>query len=203
VDEVKVGLGRTGRMHGFEHEALEPDLVVFGKALGGGLPLSALIGPQAIMDHAPAFALQTTAGAPVATAAGRAVLATLATEGLIVRAASLGARLAAQLRSLQRRHEMIGEVRGRGLAIGVELVADRDTRTPVPVSTTARVVYRAWQLGAVCFYVGLCGNVLEITPPLTLTEEEIAEGIDILDRALADVARGMVPAEAVAPFMMW
>src|SRR6202041_2910129 len=107
VDEVKAGLARSGRLHCFQHEDLEPDLVVFGKGLGGGLPLSALIGPRAIMDHAPAFALQTTAGNPVATAAGLAVLRTIAAEQLVERAANLGRALADGLRALARRQSMI------------------------------------------------------------------------------------------------
>ena len=203
VDEVKVGLGRTGKMHCFEHEGLEPDLVVFGKGLGGGLPLSAVIGPQHIMDHAPAFALQTTAGNPVATAAGRAVLGTIAAEGLVERANRVGHRLASGLRALSTRHAMIGEVRGRGLAIGVDLVSDPASRDPVPVTTTAKVIYRAYQLGAVFFYVGLRGNVLELTPPLTLSEAEADEGVAIIDQALSDVSRGLVSDADVAPFMMW
>jgi 4-aminobutyrate aminotransferase len=203
VDEVKVGLGRSGRLHCFEHEGLEPDLVVFGKGLGGGLPLSALIGPRAIMDHAPAFALQTTAGNPVATAAGLAVLRTIAAEGLVERAASLGRALTGALRALAVHQPMIGEVRGRGLAIGIELVSGRGAREPVAVATTAKVVYRAWQLGAVLFYVGLRGNVLELTPPLTLTEAEVEQGVGIIDQALTDVGRGLVADADVAPFMMW
>jgi len=203
LDEVKVGLGRSGRLHCFQHEGLEPDLVVFGKGLGGGLPLSALIGPRAIMDHAPAFALQTTAGNPVATAAGRAVLRTIAAEGLIERAAGLGQMLTDALRALAPRQPMIGEVRGRGLSIGIELVSDRAAREPVPVATTAKVIYRAWQLGAVLFYVGLRGNVLELTPPLTLTEAEAEAGVAIIDQALTDVGRGLVADADVAPFMMW
>ncbi len=203
VDEVKVGLGRSGALHCFEHEGLEPDLVVFGKGLGGGLPLSAVIGPRHIMDHAPAFALQTTAGNPVATAAGRAVLRTIAEEGLVERARRVGAMLAGALRSLSAHQPMIGEVRGRGLALGIDLVRDRASREPVPVATTAKVIYRAWQLGAVFFYVGLRGNVLELTPPLTLSEAEAAEGVAIIDQALADVAAGLVSDADVAPFMMW
>ena len=203
VDEVKVGLARSGRLHCFEHEGLEPDIVVFGKGLGGGLPLSAVVGPRAVMDHAPAFALQTTAGNPVATAAGRAVLRAIATEGLCERAAGVGGALARALRSVAQHQPLIGDVRGRGMTIGVDLVADRSTRAPVPVTTTAKVIYRAWQLGAVFFYVGLRGNVLELTPPLTLTEAEAEEGVAIIDQALTDVVAGAVSDADVAPFMMW
>jgi 4-aminobutyrate aminotransferase len=203
VDEVKVGLARSGKLHCFEHEGLEPDLIVFGKALGGGLPLSALIGPQPLMDHAPAFALQTTAGNPVTTAAGRAVLQAIAEEGLIERANRIGALLSKGLHALSAHQPMIGEVRGRGLALGLELVRDRATREPVPVSTTAKVIYRAYQLGAVFFYVGLRGNVLEFTPPLTLSEAEVEEGVAIIDQALTDVGNGVVSDADVAPFMMW
>jgi 4-aminobutyrate aminotransferase len=203
VDEVKVGLGRSGRLHCFEHEGLTPDMVVFGKGLGGGLPLSAVIGPRAIMDHAPAFALQTTAGNPVATAAALAVLRTLVAEGLVERAVCVGRRLAGALQAMGERQPLIGEVRGRALALGVDLVSDRATREPVPAATTAKVIYRAYQLGAVFFYVGLRANVLELTPPLTLSEAEADEGAAIIDQALTDVGRGMVSDEEVAPYMMW
>ena len=203
VDEVKVGLARTGRLHCFEHEGLEPDFVVFGKGLGGGLPLSAVVGPRDIMDHAPAFALQTTAGNPVATAAGRAVLAAIASEGLCGRSRRIGELLALGLRDVAVRQPMIGDVRGRGLTLGVELVREARAREPVPVATTAKVIYRAWQLGAVFFYVGLRGNVLELTPPLTLTEAEVEEGVAIIERAISDVVKGAVSDAAVEPYMMW
>ena len=203
VDEVKVGLARSGKLHCFQHEGLEPDLVVFGKGLGGGLPLSAVIGPRHIMDHAPAFALQTTAGNPVAAAAGRAVLRTIAEEGLVERANRVGGLLSGALRALGARQPMIGDVRGRGLVVGVELVKDRVSREPVPLATTAKVIYRAYQLGAVFFYVGLRGNVLEFTPALTFGEAEVEEGVAIVDRALSDVGKGLVSDADVAPFMMW
>jgi 4-aminobutyrate aminotransferase len=98
---------------------------------------------------------------------------------------------------------MIGQVRGRGLAIGVELVSDRATREPVPVTMTAKVIYRAYQLGAVFFYVGLRGNVLEFTPPLTLSENDAREGLAIIEQAMIDVGKGVVSDADVAPFMMW
>jgi 4-aminobutyrate aminotransferase len=203
VDEVKVGLARSGRLHCFQHEGLEPDLVVFGKGLGGGLPLSALIGPRQIMDHAPAFALQTTAGNPIATAAGRAVLRTIVEDDLIERANRIGTMFSDGLRALAARHPMIGEVRGRGLAIGVDLISDPHTRAPAPVTTTAKVIYRAYQLGAVFFYVGLRANVLEFTPPLTLSEPEVEEGLAIIDQAMLDVGNGRVADADVIPYMMW
>lgn len=202
VDEVKVGLGRTGKLHCFEHEGLEPDIVVFGKALGGGLPLSAVVGPKEIMDHAPAFALQTTAGNPVATAAGRVVLRALQEEGLAANAERVGNAFMDGLRALGKDHSIIGNVRGRGLAVGVELI-DGNTREPVPVVTTAKIIYRAYQLGAAFVYVGLRGNVLEFTPPLTLTEAEVGEALGIVDQALRDVVAGRVSDQDVAPFMMW
>ncbi len=202
VDEVKVGLGRTGKMHCFEHEGLEPDVVVFGKALGGGLPLSAVVGPKEIMDHAPAFALQTTAGNPVATAAGRVVLRAIQEERLAANAERIGDAFMQGLRALGKDHSIIGNVRGRGLAVGVELI-DGNTREPVPVVTTAKVIYRAYQLGAAFVYVGLRGNVLEFTPPLTLTEPEVGEALGIIDQALRDVIAGRVSDQDVAPFMMW
>ena len=98
---------------------------------------------------------------------------------------------------------MIGDVRGRGLALGMDLVCDRASREPVPVTTTAKVIYRAYQLGAVFFYVGLRGNVLEFTPPLTLSEAEADEGVAIIDQAMTDVNNGLVTDADVAPFTMW
>ena len=203
LDEVKVGLGRSGALHAFSHEGLEPDMVVLGKGLGGGLPLSALIGPAAIMDHHPAFAIQTTGGNPVCTAAGLAVLRTVLDEDLPRRAAQVGTALMEGLKRLAERHEMIGDVRGRGLAIGVDLVTDRESRAPVPATTTAKVIVRAYELGASFIYVGLAANVLEITPPLVLSDAECEEGLAIIDRALGDVAAGLVPDEAVQAYMNW
>jgi 4-aminobutyrate aminotransferase len=139
----------------------------------------------------------------VATAAGRAVLRVIAAENLVERAEQIGEILANGLRSLSERHPMIGNVRGRGLALGVELVGNRESREPVAAATTAKVIYRAYQLGAVLFYVGLRANVLELTPPLTLSEAEAREGVEIIDQAMTDVSRGLVSDADVAPFMMW
>lgn len=204
-DEVKMGLGRPGTLHAFEHDfkdaGVVPDIVTFGKVLGGGLPLSAAVGPAEILDNPPAAALLTTAGNPVCTAAGRAVLATIVGDRLPEHAAKVGAQLADGLRALAGSpgSERIGDVRGRGLAIGLELVdpqtGDRDPRL------AAQVVYRAWELGAVVYYVG--GNVLEITPPLVLTEAEAGRAVEILGAAIADAAAGKVDAQEVARYAGW
>src|SRR6185312_9057232 len=113
-DEVKMGLGRPGTLHAFEHDGVEPDIVTFGKVIGGGLPLSAAVGPAEILDNPPAAALLTTAGNPVCTAAGRAVLKAIVSEGLVENAAKVGAALADSLRDLRSSPggDRIGDVRG-------------------------------------------------------------------------------------------
>ncbi|WP_430441584.1 aspartate aminotransferase family protein [Shinella sp.] len=193
-DEVKVGLGRTGRFNAFAHFGIEPDIAVFGKGLGGGLPISAVVGPEAILNHAVAFSLQTVHGNPVCAAAALAVLHTIERDNLVANAERTGRVLREALDRLAARHALIGDVRGRGLALGVELTDARQT---------ALTVYRAFQLGLVLYYVGVNSNVLEFTPPLTLTEAEAQEGVAILDQALADVAAGRVDEALLADFAGW
>lgn len=201
-DEVKVGMGRSGSFNCIEHEEVQPDIFVLGKGLGGGLPLSAIIGPARVMDYATSFSMQTLHGNPVCASAGLAVLETIEAENLMQNAAMVGAELQDCLSALARRHEMIGDVRGRGLAIGVELVTDRQSRSPA-TKQTAKLVYRAFELGLLLYYVGANSNVLEMTPPLTLTAGEAEEAVSILDRALTDVAEGRVPDDVAAGFEGW
>jgi 4-aminobutyrate aminotransferase len=199
-DEVKMGLGRPGVLHAFQLDDVVPDIITFGKVIGGGLPLSAAVGPAEILDGPAASALLTTAGNPICTAAGRAVLRTIVAEDLPARAAAAGTRMVAGLRELQARLPQIGDVRGAGLAIGVELVTDAGTNAP-DRRLAQQVVYRAWQLGAVVYYVG--GNVLEITPPLVITDEEVDRGVEILGQAIDDASNGAVADELLIPYAGW
>ena len=203
VDEVKVGLGRSGLMHAFEYDGLAPDFITFGKALGGGLPLSAVIGPSEIMDFASAFSIMTTSGNPVSASAGKSVLKTIQDENLISNASIVGKNLQEEFRRLANKHELIGDVRGRGLAIGVELVKNRNKNKEPAKLETAKIVYRAYELGLVIFYVGMESNVLELTPPLIMNENESNLGIEILDQAFTDVSNGLVPDSVIDKYKGW
>jgi 4-aminobutyrate aminotransferase len=201
MDEVKVGMGRTGRMFSYEHFGIEPDFVLLGKALGAGMPLSAVIGPPEVLDVGPGLALYTISGNATSCAAALAGLDVLERDDLVARAELVGAYLLDRLSSLFR-HERVGDVRGKGLICGVDLVQDRQNKEPnQPLA--AKVVYRAWELGLILFYAGTFGNVLEITPPLILGEAEIDEGVAILDQALDDAIQGRVDESAVAAYAGW
>lgn len=200
-DEVKTGMGRTGRFFAFEHSGVEADAVSMGKPLGGGLPLSAVVGRRELVD-ADAFALATLGGSPVPAAAGLAVLDVLRDEDLAANAAQMGTRLLDGLRELQGRHPLIGDVRGRGLMVGIELVTDRSTREPA-TKDAARLVYRCFELGLLVIYCGLLGNVIEMTPPLTIGDAEVEDALAVLDHALADVEAGRFDDEKLARFAGW
>jgi 4-aminobutyrate aminotransferase len=202
ADEVKVGLGRSGRLHCFEHLEIEPDIVVFGKGLGGGLPISAAVGPEAVMNHRAAFSFQTVHGNPVSASAALAVLATIERDALVANARDVGRHLMDELERLKQRHPIIGDVRGRGLAVGIELVKDRAAKEPAR-REAAMTVYRAFELGVVLYYVGVDSNVLELTPPLTLTKQQASDGIALLGQALSDVSEGRFDAKRLASFQGW
>lgn len=202
VDEVKVGMGRTGKWFAFQHSGVTPDLVILGKSLGGGLPISAVVGRKEILDVGPALALFTTAGNALSCAAGLATIEAIEQDNLVENARKVGAYLHDRLMALQVNHPLVGNVRGLGLIQGVELVRDRLTKEPA-TAETAKVVFRACELGLIVFYAGMFSNVLEITPPLLLTEADVDEGVAILDRALMDVEAGRVSDAAVARYAGW
>jgi 2,2-dialkylglycine decarboxylase (pyruvate) len=194
LDEAQTGLGRTGRMFAFERDGVEPDVLTLSKTLGGGLPLSATITTAAIEQDAfdKGFLHFTSHGAdPLPAAVGRAVLDRVVTEGLAERAATAGRRLRAGLDELQARHEQIGDVRGAGLMLGVDLVRDRETRTPdteFGTAVTARCLELGMNVNIVKFPA--LGSILRLAPPLTISADDVDLGLEILDRALTDAAAG-------------
>jgi 4-aminobutyrate aminotransferase len=190
VDEVKAGLGRTGEFFAFEHANVVPDAVMLGKPLGSGLPVSALVGRAELIDYEPATHMMTTAGAPLCAAAGLATLDVIEAEALPNRAARVGERLRESLDNATAELAIVGDVRGRGLMQGVELV-DPETNAPDP-ELTAKAAFRARELGLLVAYVGVASNVLELTPPLTIDEHLVDEGVDRLARAIEDAADGAV-----------
>ncbi|HEX9045165.1 MAG TPA: aminotransferase class III-fold pyridoxal phosphate-dependent enzyme [Candidatus Limnocylindrales bacterium] len=187
ADEVQSGFGRTGRMWGFEHAGIVPDVVCVAKAIANGLPLSGIVTRRELQERWGKGAHGTTYGGnPVACAAGIAVLETIADEGLVGNAAARGAELIAGLRAVMSRDERIGDVRGLGLMIGVEFVKDRATREPDGATCEA--------VRAVCADEGLlvlsCGtehNVIRWIPPLDVSSAEIDEALAIFKRALEAV----------------
>jgi len=201
VDEVKTGIARTGRMFAYEHSGIEPDGISLGKALGGGMPISAVVARPELLDTNMSL-LYTLGATPAACASALATLGVIRSENLAEHAGRMGERLRAGLLELAHRHEAVGDVRGYGLLQGVELVTDRAAKTPAR-SMAAKVVYRAFELGLLIRYMGLDRNVIELTPPLVVTPAEVDRALELFDQALADVAAGRVTDEMVAPYPGW
>lgn len=201
VDEVQTGIGRTGRWFASEHFALEPDLVVCGKALASGMPLSAVVARAEILESWKPPAHTFSSGAnPICCAAALATLEVIEAEGLAERSRILGLRLRRGLAALAERHELIGDVRGEGLMVGAELVHGRDPGRPALLET-AKVCWRSWELGLLITF--LRGNVLRFVPPLVITEAQLDEALAILDHALTDVEAGKVPDEVAKLVEGW
>jgi alanine-glyoxylate transaminase/(R)-3-amino-2-methylpropionate-pyruvate transaminase len=186
ADEVQTGFGRTGdHFWGFENWDVVPDIVTMAKGIGNGWPLAAVTTRREIAEAlTQRIHFNTFGGNPVAMAAGLAVLDILEEDGLQENARVLGRRLKAGLRDLQRRHLLVGDVRGMGLMLGVELVTDRRTKAPATEETQA-VWERMRELGVLVGKGGLYGNVLRIKPPLCITAADVDFALGALEEALA------------------
>lgn len=189
ADEVQTGFGRTGEHYwGFEHFGVTPDMVVMAKGLGNGAPVAAVATRREIAD---AFTgplhFNTYGGNPVSMAAVLAVLETIDEDGLQENARVVGARLKSGLEALKEKHPVIGDVRGMGLMIGVELVTDRETMEPAK-DATVRVMEVAKEHGLLLGKGGLLGNVLRIKPPMCITAEDVDFALDVLDLAFTEAA---------------
>ncbi len=187
ADEVQTGIGRTGRMFALEHVGVEPDLLVVAKSLAAGLPLSAVVGAADVMDAMPEASVGGTyVGNPVACAAALAVLDIVEDEGLLARAQVLGDRMTARFRRLQERSTLVGDVRGLGAMVAIELVRDRAAKTPAP-EQTAEVIRRAMARGVLLLRAGVYNNVIRILTPLVITDEQLNQALDVIDEAVMEV----------------
>ncbi|HEV8251548.1 MAG TPA: 4-aminobutyrate--2-oxoglutarate transaminase [Gaiellaceae bacterium] len=187
VDEVQTGFGRTGKMFAIEHYGIEPDLMAVAKSIAAGLPLSGVIGKAAIMDAPGDSAIGGTyVGNPVAQAAALAVLDVFEEEGLVARAAELGDRLRARMESWQERFPQVGDVRGLGAMLAIELVGDRRTKEPAPDLASA-VIEAAFQRGLLCLKSGLYSNCIRVLVPLVITDSQADEALTVWEDSLETV----------------
>jgi 2,2-dialkylglycine decarboxylase (pyruvate) len=194
LDEAQTGVGRTGTMFAFERDGVTPDILTLSKTLGAGLPLSAMITSADIEEKAYALGYlfyTTHVSDPLPAAVGLKVLEIVERDRLAARAVAAGQRLGDGLRALQQRYDCIGDVRGRGLLLGMEIVKDRHSRAPDNAL--------GYRIGQTCMELGLSMNVVQlpamggvfrIAPPLTVSDDEIDLGLEILGRAIETAYRG-------------
>lgn len=186
ADEIQCGFGRTGKMFGFEHAGIRPDLVCVAKSLAGGLPLSGVVGRAAIMDApAPGGLGGTYGGNALSCAAAIGVLDAFEQEGLVARAAALGEKMRARLEALQQRHAAIGEVRGLGFMLAIEIVESREGKKP-DAGLAQRIIDAAREKGLLIIKCGVHRNVIRFLAPLVTTDSQLDEAMDMLGAALAD-----------------
>jgi 4-aminobutyrate aminotransferase/(S)-3-amino-2-methylpropionate transaminase len=187
VDEVQTGFARTGKLFAIEHYDVEPDLITVAKSIAAGLPLSAVLGRAAIMDAPSPNAIGGTyVGNPVAQAAALAVLDVIDEEGLVERAAAIGEAMLTRMRAWQERFEEVGDVRGLGAMLAIELVHDRDSKDPAPELVSA-VCDEAFRNGLLLLNAGIYSNVIRVLAPLTITDAELDEAMGVWEDSLEQV----------------
>ncbi|MCL6518226.1 MAG: aspartate aminotransferase family protein [Armatimonadetes bacterium] len=188
LDEVQSSFGRTGKMFAYEHWGIEPNLLCLGKGIGSGVPISALVGESRILDVLePGSMSSTNGGNPLCSRAALTAIQIIEEEGLAERAADLGQKMINRLNEMKEKYEMIGDVRGMGLAVGVEVVKDKVSKTP-DAEMTRRITQEAFKRGLILIApIGFYGNVIRIAPPLVIPEDLMMKGLDILEAAVSSL----------------
>jgi len=187
VDEVQASYGRTGKFWAVEWEGVQPDLLCIGKGIGSGLPVSAIAARSEVIGVlGPGEMSSTMGGNPVASACVTAVIDIMLRENLAENARRMGELLGKRLREIQERSPYVGDVRGKGLVFGVELVKDKATKEPAP-DLTRKLIDVAAQNGLLIGSVGVFGNVIRVAPPLVINEAELDESLEIFERSLGQL----------------
>ncbi len=186
ADEVQTGMGRTGKMFALEHFGIEPDIMTLAKGIASGMPLGAMISKSTVMNWVPGSHASTFGGNPVSCSAALKTI-DLLEGGLVENARVVGAYLKSQLESLQDRYELIGDVRGLGLMVGVELVRDRVKKTKA-IEERDTLIQRCFRRGLLL--LGCGENTVRMIPPLVITREEIDRGLEIFEASLAEITKG-------------
>ncbi len=185
-DEIQAGIGRTGKMCAIEHFGIEPDLITFAKSIAGGLPLSGVVGKAEIMDSPDDSSIGGTfIGNPIACAAGNAVLDFIEENNLFEKANHIGEIIMERGKKLQEKYDVIGDVRGLGAMIGYEFVKDRKTKEPNE-ELVSKILQRAVRKGAIFIRAGVYHNVIRFLNTLVMTDEQLNEGLDVLEEAIQE-----------------
>jgi 4-aminobutyrate aminotransferase/(S)-3-amino-2-methylpropionate transaminase len=189
IDEVQAGVGRTGKFFAIEHWGVAPDFITLAKSLGGGMPLSVVIGREEMINKPHVGGLGGTyAGNPIACRAGLAVMEILLDDGLLQQAEELGKTVLDRFQSFQEKYEIIGEVRGKGPMLGMELVRDRESKEPAP-QEAKKLCQICYEKGLILLSCGNSGNVIRTLMPFVITDEQLERGLTILEESL-DQLRG-------------
>ena len=190
-DEIQAGAGRTGRMFAIEHSGVVPDLITLAKSIAGGFPISAVVGREDIMDSVgPGGLGGTYAGNPLACVAALAVLDIFEEEDIFARSLALGGRLMARLNAMAQRHDCIGDVRGLGSMVAMELFTSVDGKRVADAGLARRLVKLAAERGLILLSCGMYGNVIRILVPVTGSDELVEEGMVIIERCLESLDKG-------------
>ncbi len=201
VDEVQQGFGRTGKWFGIENFNVEPDIIVMGKSIASGMPMSAIVARSEIMETLgpPAHAFTTT-GNPICCKAALATIKVIKEEGLLEYSRKLGEYTKERFNKMKDKYPLIGDVRGIGLSIGVDLVQDRNTKER-DKEAAAKICYRCWEKGVLLTF--FANNVLRVQPPLVITKEQMDKALDIIEDSIGEYLKGDIPDEVLEIAKGW
>jgi 4-aminobutyrate aminotransferase len=183
ADEIQTGMGRTGKWFAMEHWGVIPDITVVAKGIASGMPLGAMVAKKELMDWPPGSHGTTFGGNPVSCAAAMATIEVIEEEGLLANAAAMGERLVTALEQMQSRHQSLGDVRGKGLVVGLELVKDMDSKEPA-TQLRDQVLKSAFESGLLL--LGCGSSTLRFMPALTIDEETVDEGLAVFEKVLSE-----------------